>query len=86
LWPAAVLNVTAPTETFRQPQVTNQQTSNIIRQTREEQLFKDTQIKQPVNPPNLELIRSNYIRKAEQRSSEQQIPSSKQPVHLMMAS
>jgi hypothetical protein len=47
--------------------------------------FKDTQIKQLVNPRNLELIRGNYMKKAEQHYSEQQILSSPQPVHLMMA-
>jgi hypothetical protein len=39
---------------------------------------------QLVNPRNLELIRGNYVRN-EQHHSEQQIPSSQQPVHLMMA-
>jgi hypothetical protein len=33
----------------------------------------------------LELVRDNYIRKAEQYYSEQQCPPSQQPVHLMMA-
>jgi hypothetical protein len=41
--------------------------------------------KQLVNLHNLELVRANYIREAEQSYSEQQIPSSQQPVHLMMA-
>jgi hypothetical protein len=48
-------------------------------------LFKDTKMKQLVNPHNLELIRGNYMRKAEQHYSEQQIPSPQQPVHLTMA-
>jgi hypothetical protein len=55
-------------------------------QTRAQQSFKDTQIKQLVNPHNLELIRGNYMRKGEEHCSEQQRPSSQQPVHLMMAS
>jgi hypothetical protein len=38
-----------------------------------------------VNPHNVELIQGNYIRKAEQHYSEQQIPSSQQPVQLIMA-
>jgi hypothetical protein len=36
--------------------------------------------------PSETRIRGNYIRKAEQHYSEQQIPSSQQPVHLLMAS
>jgi hypothetical protein len=35
--------------------------------------------------PMKAIIRDSYVRKAEQHCSEQQIPSSQQPVHLMMA-
>jgi hypothetical protein len=37
------------------------------------------------NLNNLELIRGNHIRERRQLYSEQQIPLSKQPVHLKMA-
>jgi hypothetical protein len=55
----------------------NQQTNKTIKQTRVWQ--------QHHNPHNLKLARGNYIRKAEQHYSENQTPSSQQPVHLMMA-
>jgi hypothetical protein len=37
------------------------------------------------DPHNLEPIQGNCIRKAEQHYNEQQIPSSQQAAHLMMA-
>jgi hypothetical protein len=39
------------------------QTNKTIRRTRVWQLFKDTQVKQLVNPYNLELVQGNYLRK-----------------------
>jgi hypothetical protein len=42
-------------------------------------------LKQTVNSRNLELFRCSYIRKAEDHYNEHQIPSSQEPVHLMMA-
>jgi hypothetical protein len=40
---------------------------------------------QLINSLNLELVRGNYLTKGEQYYSEQQVPSSQQLVHLMMA-
>jgi hypothetical protein len=37
------------------------------------------------NSHNLELVLGDYPRQAEQHYSEQQIPATQQPVHLMMA-
>jgi hypothetical protein len=42
--------------------------------------------KQVVNPHNLELTSESHVRKAERHYSEQKIPSSQQPVHLITAS
>jgi hypothetical protein len=47
--------------------------------------LKDTEIKQQVNPHNLELVRGHYIRQAEQHYSEWQNPSSQQLIHLTVA-
>jgi hypothetical protein len=48
-------------------------------------MLEGTQMKQLVNPHNLESIPCNCIREAEPHYSEQLIPSSQQLVHLMMA-
>jgi hypothetical protein len=56
----------------------DQQTNKITRQTCAWQ--------QLMNPHNPEFVQYNYIRKAEQHYSEQQILSSQHPVHLMMVS
>jgi hypothetical protein len=61
------------------------QTDKTISKTHVWQLFTHTQMKQLVKPHDLELIGGSYIREAGQHDSEQQIPSSQQPVHLMIA-